>query len=195
MQTINMIPYTNDHCETKVMAVSYSYPTRHRTDSKDLLDVVIATKLPQKNQNGAHQVSLYPVLLQYPGTLYELAAKVLSLYQYYECTELVIEVNGMGQALADEICLLINEKHNSVSNIRHFFRRKMSIKKSYPREYTELRLTTTVCSRACLWLMKAVLNKEIVQTGPNWEADSIEMDGILYLCAAAYGRVKGYEFT
>ncbi len=173
--------------DPKVLAASISY-----LDSETLeLNMVVVAKVRAQTD-----CTMLPVACNYKGTLDELASRVLEEYTQGGCTELVIDLSGLGASLADKIIQLNKTTRKNKHCIASLLGRNKSTKQNELLEITGMRPTESIRFRALLLLLEAYQSDNVAYVGADFrEFDTNTEKEIAWLFGLAYGRAIGYDFT
>ena len=197
MKKVINIPIVNkcnkDH---KVLAVSVCYPNQLECNDNLAINVVVVSRSTSDIQDTRPTCVFQTVVSNYNGKLEEVANKVLDIYTSCECTELLIDVSGIGQALADKIAQLNAKSRKNKHGLLRLLSHKKSAMQNDLVEYTQVRPTRLVREDVMLRLLEAYQSDEIINVGTDMRhADMDTRKEITWLYGIAYARITGYDFT
>lgn len=197
MKKVINIPIVNkcnkDH---KVLAVSVCYPNQLECNDNLAINVVVVSRSTSDIPDTRPTCVFQTVVSNYNGKLEEVASKVLDIYTRYECTELLIDVSGIGQALADKIAQLNAKNSKNKHGLLRLPWNKKTAAQNDLIEYTQVRPTRLVRDDVMLRLLEAYQSDEIIHVVTDMRhADIDTRKELAWLYGIAYGRIIGYDFT
>ena len=99
MKQVIKTPIVNKcHRDRKVLAVSVCYPNQLECNDNLAINAVVVSRSTSDILDTRPICVFQTVVANYKGKLDEVANKVLDIYTNCECTELLIDVSGIGQA-------------------------------------------------------------------------------------------------